>query len=62
MEGGPRYKPPYNLGWGSNYGKQSVDLFAPGIDIYSTVNSSDNTYGYMSRTSIATPLVAGIAS
>jgi subtilisin family serine protease len=44
----------------SNYGQTSVDLFAPGKDIYST--TPDNTYSVYSGTSMATPEVAGIAA
>ncbi|KAB2807071.1 S8 family serine peptidase [Phaeocystidibacter luteus] len=43
----------------SNYGKMSVDLFAPGEDIYSTLPV--NTYGFNSGTSMAAPVVTGIA-
>ncbi|NVK26542.1 MAG: S8 family serine peptidase [Flavobacteriia bacterium] len=43
----------------SNYGKRSVDLFAPGEDIYSTLPI--NTYGFNSGTSMAAPVVTGIA-
>lgn len=44
----------------SNYGKKSVDLFAPGVDIYSTVPFS--SYASYSGTSMATPVVAGVAA
>jgi subtilisin family serine protease len=44
----------------SNYGEKSVDLFAPGKDIYST--TPDGTYAVYSGTSMATPEVAGIAA
>ena len=44
----------------SNYGKQTVDLFAPGVDIYSTI--PDNGYGVKSGTSMATPAAAGVAA
>ena len=43
----------------SCYGKESVDVAAPGVDIYSTVISG---YDYMSGTSMATPCVSGIAA
>ncbi len=44
----------------SNYGKKQVDLFAPGYQIYSTVPQSD--YATYSGTSMASPVVAGVAS
>lgn len=45
----------------SNYGKKTVDVFAPGVKIYSTVPKS-NKYSYLSGTSMASPVVAGIAA
>ncbi len=44
----------------SNYGKTTVDLGAPGVDIFSTVADSDDSYAYYSGTSMATPHVAGV--
>ncbi len=44
----------------SNYGKITVDLFAPGQDIYSTM--PENTYRFQSGTSMASPVVAGVAA
>lgn len=49
-----------NLDPASNYGQKSVDLAAPGSFILSTV--SDNGYGYMSGTSMAAPMVTGVAA
>lgn len=43
----------------SNYGKR-VDLFSPGVDIYST--TPDNTYEQNNGTSMASPVVAGVAA
>jgi cell wall-associated protease len=45
----------------SNYGKKEVDVFAPGVKIYSTIPGG-NTYGNASGTSMACPVVAGIAA
>jgi len=45
----------------SNYGKKEVDVFSPGAKIYSTLPGG-NTYGNLSGTSMACPLVAGIAA
>jgi len=44
----------------SNYGKLNVDLFAPGSDIYSTVPG--NGYDFKSGSSMATPVVSGVAA
>ncbi|MDZ7660660.1 S8 family peptidase [Fodinibius sp.] len=44
----------------SNYGDQTVDLFAPGVDIYSTM--PDNEYKFQEGTSMASPVVAGTAA
>ncbi|MEJ7627249.1 MAG: S8 family serine peptidase [Ferruginibacter sp.] len=45
----------------SNYGKKEVDVFAPGVGIYSSIPGG-NTYGNASGTSMAGPVVAGIAA
>lgn len=45
----------------SNYGKQEVDVFAPGVKIYSTVPGG-NTYQNLQGTSMASPVVAGLAA
>jgi subtilisin family serine protease len=45
----------------SNYGKQEVDVFAPGVNIYSSVPGG-NTYANFSGTSMASPVVAGLAA
>ncbi|MFN2437668.1 MAG: S8 family peptidase [Chitinophagaceae bacterium] len=45
----------------SNYGKNEVDVFAPGIRIYSTIPGG-NTYGNAQGTSMASPVVAGTAA
>ena len=44
----------------SNYGKLNVDLFAPGLEIYSTVPK--NEYRSIQGTSMAAPEVAGVAA
>jgi subtilisin family serine protease len=48
------------IGSFSNYGKTKVDLFAPGVDIYSTI--PDNKYISESGTSMASPSTAGVAA
>lgn len=45
----------------SNYGKDQVDVFAPGVRIYSTIPGG-NTYGNAQGTSMASPVVAGAAA
>lgn len=47
--------------WFSNYGASSVHLSAPGEDIFSTIPISKGSYGLMSGTSMATPIVSGSA-
>lgn len=44
----------------SNYGKNNVDIFAPGEKIYATTPL--NTYEYLQGTSMASPNVAGVAA
>lgn len=55
----------YNYGKGlatmfSNYGKNNVDIFAPGNSIYSSL--PNNEYDFKDGTSMAAPVVTGIAS
>lgn len=44
----------------SNYGSKSVDIFAPGVNLYSTI--PDNKYSDASGTSMASPATAGVAA
>ena len=44
----------------SNYGKKTVDVFAPGLKVYTT--SIKGTYFWFAGTSCATPMVAGLAA
>ena len=44
----------------SNYGKKAVDLFAPGVQIYSTVPNDE--YENLQGTSMASPAAAGVAA
>jgi cell wall-associated protease len=44
----------------SNYGTSNVDVFAPGVKIWSTTPLS--TYDYLQGTSMAAPAVAGVAA
>ncbi|WP_312313372.1 S8 family peptidase [Empedobacter brevis] len=46
----------------SNFGKKSVDVFAPGQAIYSTVPNKDGEYKNEDGTSMASPVVAGVAA
>lgn len=44
----------------SNYGKKTVDFFAPGSDVYSSI--PDSGYADFSGTSMAAPCVSGVAA
>lgn len=44
----------------SNYGKSSVDVFAPGTEIWST--TPNNEYEFLQGTSMAAPAVSGVAA
>lgn len=45
----------------SNYGQNNVDIFAPGIKIYSTLPGKHG-YGFLKGTSMAAPIVTGVAA
>jgi subtilisin family serine protease len=45
----------------SNYGKKTVNVFAPGVKIYSTVPTGNN-YANADGTSMASPVVVGVAA
>ena len=45
----------------SNFGSKSVDVFAPGVRVHSTMPGTSN-YAALSGTSMASPVVAGIAA
>jgi subtilisin family serine protease len=55
-----KYNDQFLLAKSSNYGKNYVDLLAPGVDIYST--TPNDTYSYLSGTSMAAPIVTGVAA
>lgn len=44
----------------SNFGQGNVDVFAPGVDIFSTL--PENKYKNLSGTSMASPVCAGVAA
>lgn len=44
----------------SNYGKERVDIFAPGVDIISLY--ADNSYNMANGTSFSCPVVSGVAA
>lgn len=49
-----------NLAKSSNYGASTVDIAAPGTYIVSTI--TNNSYGFMTGTSMAAPMVTGVAA
>ncbi|MBI3885798.1 MAG: S8 family serine peptidase [Opitutae bacterium] len=51
-----------NLSFFSNFGATTVDLAAPGEDIFSCWNGSDSDYEYASGTSMAAGFVSGAAA
>ncbi len=56
---GPDYGPEMIASF-SNYGKNQVDVFAPGVQIWST--TPNNEYEFQMGTSMASPAVAGVAA
>lgn len=51
-----------NLGEFSNFGPQTVDLAAPGVDVISTGAAGTSPYVFVSGTSFSSPIVAGAAA
>ena len=47
--------------WFSNYGP-CVDIFAPGVSVLSTWNTSNTASEYLNGTSMASPVVAGVVA
>ena len=45
----------------SNYGKHTVDIFAPGVKIFATIPGG-NQYGFEQGTSMSAPIVTGVAA
>lgn len=54
----PKYK--MVVGDFSNFGVKYVDVFAPGVDIYSS--TPENTYAFFNGTSMAAPATTGVAA
>lgn len=54
------YTKDYRILRQANYGPKTVDILAPGDEILAPL--TDDQYGYFSGTSIATPIVTGIAA
>lgn len=53
-------KKPKMLATFSNYGKNNIDVFAPGVAIYSAM--PENEYEALDGTSMAAPVVSGVAA
>jgi len=58
MPKNPKYK--MVVGDFSNYGVKYVDVFSPGVDIYSTI--PENKYAFFNGTSMAAPATSGVAA